>query len=87
MRNATALHKQIDALDFAILEMELFLDTHPTDHTALAKRAQYMAERAEAIAQYEAQFGAYEVTRHRVRGTERWTWIDDPWPWEYGGVC
>ncbi len=87
MNNAVMMRKQIDALDFAILEMGLFLDTHPTDQTALAKRAQYMTERAEAVAKYEAQFGPYEVTKRKVRGTEQWTWINDPWPWEYGGVC
>lgn len=87
MSNVNQLKKQIHALDFAILEMNLFLDTHPTDQTALTKRAQYLTERAEAVARYEAQYGPYEVTAKKVRNTDKWTWINDPWPWEYGGAC
>ena len=87
MNNAAALKRQIHALDFAIVEMNLFLDTHPHDQNALALMHRYRRERCEAVAKYEAQFGPYEVTADRVGNTEHWSWIDNPWPWEYGVEC
>lgn len=75
----------IAAMDFAILEMEIFLDTHPNDMRALKVREQYQAKRRELVDQYERTFGPYVVTTDDVENTTHWTWIDDPWPWDYTG--
>lgn len=65
--------KQMNA--FAAWEMRLYLDTHPSDTIALSL-FQQMATAAGAP-NYASTF----VTS--VAGG-RWTWLDDPWPWEYG---
>ena len=77
-----ALKKKIHALDFAVLELGLYLDTHPWDKRALHKRHHLLAERKAAVAAYEEKFGPYEPTWNKVRG-DSWSWVNDPWPWEY----
>ena len=85
-KNKCMLRRRITALDFALYELVEYLDTHPCDTRALSLREEYKAKRAECIREYEAQFGPYIVTTNDVMG-DRWSWIDNPWPWEYGKEC
>ena len=78
------LVKRIHAYDFAILEIGLFLDTHPCDAAALQKRQELQAERLALVSEYEKQYGPYIVTDKDVCG-DTWAWIQGPWPWEYEG--
>ena len=79
---AYKLARCIHAYDFAILEMGLYLDTHPCDTAALTKRQELQAKRAALVAEYESKYGPYIVTDADVCGDE-WKWICGPWPWEY----
>ncbi len=79
---ACKLARRIHAYDFAILEIGLFLDTHPCDSAALAKRQDLQVQRDALVAEYEANYGPYVVTDRDIQG-EKWTWVDGPWPWEY----
>ena len=79
-----ALTRKIHALDFALLELGHYLDTHTWDKKALAKRNTLKAERARAVMAYEENFGPYIVTQNDVCA-DRWAWVDNPWPWEYCG--
>lgn len=83
--NKMAMRKKIHAYDFAILEFELYLDTHPWDSRALNKRHELIRERRELVEQYERRFGPYIVKSTQVKG-DRWSWVDNPWPWEYQDV-
>ena len=72
--------KKIHALDFAIHELVLFLDTHPTDAQALAAVREY-AEKARVLRErYESCYGSLTGVPCDCGD---WKWIDDPWPWEY----
>ena len=82
MNEKAMLKRKISALDFAIKETELFLDTHPKDHKALGMLREYRRRRQEEIVKYEARFGKYIVTTFDVPATDCWSWIDSPWPWE-----
>jgi len=73
--------RMIHAYDFAILEIEMYLDTHPADKAAMKLRHSYRHKRAHLVKEYCQRFGNYTVTVDSVMG-EKWTWIDDPWPWE-----
>jgi spore coat protein JB len=75
------LKQQIHAYDFAILEIGLFLDTHPCDTAALQKRQELQAQRQMLVEEYERQYGAYVVVDTDVCG-DAWTWVQGPWPWE-----
>ena len=82
MDNRTSLLRRIQAYDFAIVEMNLFLDTHPTDAQGIALFHMYQDKRNQLIATYEAQYGPYINTVDNVKGNN-FTWISDPWPWDY----
>ena len=77
------LEKYISALDFALYEMVLYLDTHPTDKKALAAFAEYQMRRMEAIKEYESHYGQYLRMAVKTKPDGSWNWIKGPWPWEY----
>lgn len=77
------MRRRVMAMDFAVYEVELYLDTHPEDMRAMEARKQYKLRRAELAAEYEKKYGPYAVTANDVVTTNRWTWVDNPWPWDY----
>ena len=86
MDERTTLKQRINALDFALLELNLFLDTHPCDEQAQLKQQEYAQQRAALIAVYEERYGRYVVTAKDACGDHR-LWVMGPWPWEYGREC
>ncbi|MBP3435528.1 MAG: spore coat protein CotJB [Clostridia bacterium] len=83
MDDRMTLKHRIGAYTFAIWEMTLYLDTHPHETCALNKRRELMEARCQLIDEYEAQYGPFVRTSEDVKG-DCWSWIDGPWPWEYG---
>ncbi len=76
-----ALMNQIDEASFAIDEILLFLDTHPNDLAALDYYRNAVAMRRQAMDVYQRQFGPLMADSVY---SNRWDWINDPWPWEGG---
>lgn len=75
-----SLMRRIDQASFAIDDVLLYLDTHPTDQEAL-KYYHYVAGlRKEALETWQAQYGPLLVDS--VKNTDRWTWVTEKWPWE-----
>lgn len=74
-----ALMRTIQSYGFAVLEVGLFLNTHPCDSEALAYYEKYNTLLKEATETYECNYGP--LTMKGVKG-ENWTWVRDPWPWE-----
>ena len=72
---------ELQALDFVISELGLYLDTHKNDKEAFELYKQYTALAKEGRAKYIAIYGPL-VQTDTAKGN-RFTWIDDPWPWEY----
>ena len=73
------LLKRIASYDFAIVELNLFLDSHPHDGAALAKLKEYVEKSKTLRREFEENFGPL-----KARSTEgnRWMWISNPWPWD-----
>ncbi len=83
MDNRMQLRRRIQAYQFAIWEMTLYLDTHPHDTCALAKRAELMAASKRCREEYESQYGTLIITSQDVPcDATCWSWVDSPWPWE-----
>lgn len=83
MNNKETLMKKIHALDFAIHELVLFLDTHPVSKKAMELLKDYRKKRKECIALYEEKYGPYIVTPADVPADSGcWKWLESPWPWE-----
>lgn len=58
---------QLQALEFVVLELGIYLDTHPQDTEALALFRQYTAMEKAARAAYEDRFGPLTQSRRRRR--------------------
>lgn len=74
--------RKIQEYDFACIEANLFLDTHPDDKEALDYFKKVNKLRLEAYDVYSKMFGP--LFADGVVSDEKWTWIDNPWPWERG---
>jgi len=80
--NQRQMRNRINALEFAMLELALYLDTHPDDQKALQMRLQMQREAAELRCQYEKCYGPWMVTKNDVEGP-CWSWVKNPWPWDF----
>ena len=73
---------ELMALSFAITELGLYLDTHNSDKEAMQLYQSYVALAKEGRKRYEETYGPLRQTSV---GDSGWTWINDPWPWDYEG--
>ena len=70
----------IRALSFALVEVNLFLDSHPEDSEALAYFRRVRDELRALTAAYENAHGPLTVMGATAKGS--WDWVAAPWPWE-----
>ncbi|HOA00165.1 spore coat protein CotJB [Ruminococcus sp.] len=80
MNEKNMLLSRIKKYDFTLKELNLYLDTHPNCRRALAMFRKYRELRRDAVQEYNKRFGP--LTPEQVTGTQSWTWVEDPWPWE-----
>ena len=71
---------QIKALDFSIIELGLYLDTHPEDQRALCMHKEYSKEVNDLKDKYQKTYGPLTI----FYPCNKWRWIEEPWPWERG---
>lgn len=80
MNEQSALMMKIKQYDFTLKELNLYLDTHPNCRRALSMFQKYRKLREEAVQEYNEKFGP--ITPEQNLNTQRWAWIDEPFPWE-----
>ena len=80
MNEQKMLLSKIKKYDFTLKELNLYLDTHPNCRRGLAMFQKYRKLSENAVDEYTRKFGP--LTPEQVNNSERWTWTDDPWPWE-----
>lgn len=71
---------QIKSLDFAIIELGLYLDTHPEDQRALCMHREYCKETKDLKDKYQKMYGPLTI----FYPCNKWRWLEEPWPWERG---
>lgn len=71
---------RIKGLNFAIIELGLYLDTHVDDQKALCLHRKYCKEYRELTDKYQKVYGP--LTIHFP--CNKWKWVEEPWPWERG---
>jgi spore coat protein JB len=71
----------LQAADFVLVELNLYLDTHPNDENAIRQFNQYSALRKQIALQYEANYGPLLGFGHS-QPQDTWQWIEAPWPWQ-----
>ena len=72
----------IRCLNFAIVELAEYLDTHPDDRKAICLHREYCQQYRELTDSYQKVYGP--LTIHFP--CNKWRWLEEPWPWE-GGMC
>lgn len=70
---------ELQALEFVVLELGLYLDTHQDDTEAMELFRQYVALEKEGRKRYEAQYGP--LTQMATAQSKTFNWVADPWPW------
>ena len=73
--------KKLCSYDFVLVELNLYLDTHPTDKQALEKLRQCEQSAAALRAEFEEKYGPLSSSSEI---TNPYSWINSPWPWEGG---
>lgn len=73
---------ELMALGFAINELGLYLDTHQSDKEALSLYVDYVNLFKEGKKRYEAAYGPLQQSAVTDAG---YTWLNDPWPWDFEG--
>ena len=74
---------ELMALDFAVVELGLYLDTHKEDQEAFALYQKYVALYHEGKAKYEKLYGP--LTQTTAAQSSSYNWLENPWPWDYVG--
>jgi len=82
MDQKQALLDKIRAYEFAAVELNLFLDTHPGNQRAVNDFNAYAAQIAALKQQYERIYGPLINFGFGSGSKCPWQWINDPWPWD-----
>lgn len=72
---------ELQTIDFVLVELTLYLDTHPDDAQALAQFSQFQRRKSALMAQFESVFGPLREFGNSPVGST-WTWSESPWPWQ-----
>ena len=73
---------ELQALEFVVLELGIYLDTHKDDAEAFSMFKQFSAMEKAAKAAYESKYGP--ITKETAATGDSYQWLSDPWPWNYG---
>ena len=77
---AGSLLRRIQAEDFALYEVALYLDAYPTNKKALAFYAQHKRVLEALKEEYRQKYGP--LTIYDNANNNEWQWVKGPWPWE-----
>ena len=72
--------EQIKCYNFAVIELALYLDTHPDDEKALCLHNKYAKELRMLEDKYQKVYGPLSIKFP----CNKWRWLEEPWPWEGG---
>ncbi len=72
---------ELQALEFVLTELGLYLDTHKEDTEAFALFQKYAVLEKEGRKRYESMYGP--ITQMSTADFDQYIWFQDPWPWEY----
>lgn len=76
------LMRKIQAQSFVLVDVSLYLDSHPNCKNALDFYHKHKAIKEKLIKEYERNYGPF--TAMGVEDTDKWTWSTTAFPWERG---
>ncbi len=74
------LLRRLQACSFALVEANLYLDSHPTCREGLAYFAEHKAEYEKLMAEYTEKYGP--IRPGQSNSDKKWEWVKTPFPWE-----
>lgn len=76
-----SLMNKIRQLEFAAVDLNLYLDNFPNNRAALSAYNKYTSQLLELKKEYEERYG---ILTNFGSSTSKypWSWVNDPWPWE-----
>ena len=75
----------IQSTNFTVIELGLYLDTHPNCPCGLSAYQDYRDMLKRAVEIYERRFEP--ITIYGVDNEDSWSWVQTPWPWQKGCDC
>ena len=79
------LFHDIGVIDFVIVEMTEYLDTHPTDKDAMDYLSHYVRMKNQAMREYAMKYAPLRISDTDGCNQKERKWATEPWPWE--GEC
>ena len=76
--NREELLCKIKQYQFSIIELALYLDTHPEDEKALCLHRKYANLLKDLKDKYQKVYGPLSIEYP----CNKWRWLEEPWPWE-----
>lgn len=76
------LYRFIQEVGFAVIDINLYLDTHPCDRAALGYYRKYRDLLKHASEEYARLYGPLVATA--VESDCFFDWVEEPWPWRGG---
>ena len=67
--------------NFALVELQLYLDVNPMDSNMVNLYNKYLMEKKKLCDSYEKEFGPLTMDGLNM-GVNSWNYINSPWPWE-----
>jgi spore coat protein JB len=74
------LLQRISALDFYIIDLHLYLNTHPDDNEAILLYNNCITQVIGLRDEYSRQYGM--LLANNCTSKQPWQWIENPWPWQ-----
>ena len=72
---------ELQAVDFVLVELTLYLDTHPTDSAAIQQYNHVAQYRQQIAHRYESLYGPLKAFGQSY-SADPWSWNNTPWPWQ-----
>lgn len=70
--------KEIKCLNFAIIDLAQYLDTHPDDKKAICLHKEYANQLKDIKDKYQRIYGPLSI----YYPCNKWRCLEEPWPWE-----
>ena len=74
------LFQKIHECEFMMIDLGLYLDTHPDDTEAIEYYSQMRDEFLKMMDYYAENFGP--LNYFNIESKNYWTWVSTPMPWE-----
>lgn len=78
--NKAECMREIMAVNFALIDLVQYLDTHPKDAETIKLYNNLVCKYRSMVENYQNIFGPLVIQTYDG-SDETWDWTDNPWPW------